>query len=189
MKRRTLLIVITLVGIVIAGRLLPHLPNFTPVTAVALAAGVYLKRYWALIIPFIGLLLSDIFIGFYDFKLMLGVYGSFALIGLIGWWLKNHKGVFNTLFVTIGSAVLFFVITNTLVWAFSPWYTKDLTGFLLCFELAIPFFRSMLIGDLVYVPILFAVFEYAPSIKFLLTTSPRPAGRINSLCFRRHGSV
>ena len=46
----------------VAGRFFPHLPNFTPVGALALFAGVYIapKTKWALCLPLAVLFLSDL---------------------------------------------------------------------------------------------------------------------------------
>ena len=65
-----ILIVLFLIGIIV--RLSPHPMNFTPVFAIALFAGAYLSRKWSVILPLSIMLLSDIIIGFYDIKLMLG---------------------------------------------------------------------------------------------------------------------
>ena len=52
-------------------------PNFKPVVAVALYAGFLLdRRWWTWLVPLLILLLSDLFIGFYDGLLMASVYLS-----------------------------------------------------------------------------------------------------------------
>ncbi|MFA5047579.1 MAG: DUF6580 family putative transport protein [Patescibacteria group bacterium] len=150
-----------LLAIIIVSRLFIHLPNFVPVSAIALCAGVYLGKKWALILPLVGLFVSDLFLGFYSWPIMFSVYGSFALIGIMSWWLKKHKNITNIAAASLGSAVLFFVVTNFSVWAFSPWYEKSLVGLMYCFELALPFFRNTLAGDLFYVAVFFAIFELA----------------------------
>ena len=58
-------------------RLLPHPPNFAPIAALALFGGVYLSRKIAFILPMAAMMISDIFIGYYEFGLMIFVYGSF----------------------------------------------------------------------------------------------------------------
>jgi len=52
-------------------------------------------------------------------------------------------------------ATLFFLITNLAVWAFEGNYTRDAAGLLQCYLAAIPFFRSMLTGDVFYLLLLF----------------------------------
>lgn len=140
-------------------RLLPHPPNFAPIAAIALFGGVYLSRKFALGIPLLAMLLSDIFIGFYEPLLMISVYGSFVLCGLIGLWLKKRKKWYTVLGGSVAGAILFFIITNFSVWAFTPWYTKTLAGLIQCYAMALPFFRNTLLGDLFYVIVFFGAYE------------------------------
>lgn len=140
-------------------RFAPHLPNFAPIAAIALFGGVYLNKKYALILPLTAMLVSDYFIGFYDLKLMLGVYLSLALMGLIGLLVKNRKNPFTVIGGSVLGSVLFFIITNLSVWAFYSWYPHTLSGLSQCFAAAIPFFRNTLLGDLFYVAILFGIYE------------------------------
>ena len=140
-------------------RLMPHPWNFTPIAAMALFGGTYLNRKYALIVPLAAILVSDYFIGFYEWRLMAAVYGSFLLIGLIGCWLKKHKTLFTVFGASLTGSILFFLITNFAVWAFSSWYTKDFSGLIYCYTMALPFFRNTLMGDLFYVGALFGAYE------------------------------
>jgi prepilin signal peptidase PulO-like enzyme (type II secretory pathway) len=140
-------------------RFAPHFPNFAPIAAMALFGGVYLSKKYALIVPLVAMFVSDLFIGFYDVKLMAGVYLSFLLIGLIGLFVKKHKNISTIIGGTILGSVLFFVITNFAVWVFYNWYPHTLAGLGQCFAMAIPFFKGTLMGDLFYVAILFGIYE------------------------------
>jgi len=77
-------------------RLLPHAPNFTPIAALALFGAMYLKRRDALWVPLVAMLLSDMVIGLYHPMVMVSVYGSFALSGLIGIWLRKARATIDT---------------------------------------------------------------------------------------------
>jgi len=139
-------------------RLLPHPANVAPITAMALAGGVYLDKRFALVIPLAALLITDWFIGYYP--ILFFVYGSFIAIGLIGLWLKSHKRPFPVLGATLFSSLLFFVVTNFGVWIMGPeMYPKTWGGLVECFVAAIPFFRNTVLGDLVYTGVLFGIFE------------------------------
>jgi hypothetical protein len=105
------------------------------------------------------MLISDIFIGFYEPLLMISVYGSFVLCGLIGLWLKKRKKWYTVTGGSVLGSVLFFIITNFAVWAFTPWYEKTLAGLIQCYTMALPFFRNTLLGDLFYVGVFFGVYE------------------------------
>lgn len=149
-----------LIGIV--SRLLPHPPNFTPLTAIALFSGTYLTRKTALLIPLTTMIFSDLILkNYYDLPVMASVYGSFLAIALLGLWLKNHKrwGIIGA--TTILSSLLFFTITNFAVWAFTPWYAKNLSGLTQCYLLALPFLKNTLLGDIFYTGCLFGFYELA----------------------------
>jgi hypothetical protein len=136
-----------------ASRLLPHPPNVTPVAALALFGAVHLDRRVALVVPLAALLLSDLVLGFYQG--MIWVYGSFVLIGLVGFWLKRHPGIVPAAGATLVSSVLFFIVTNFGFWTTGLLYPMDGAGLLECYAAAIPFFRNTLIGDAAYVTLLF----------------------------------
>ena len=148
-----------LFGVIV--RLLPHAPNATPMTAIALVSSLYLGKRCSIILPLATLLLSDVIIGLYDVKIMLSVYGSFALIGCLSWINKRYRSLVSIEVSAIGGSLLFFLITNGAVWLFSPWYEKTVSGLLYSYELGLPFWRNMLLGDIVYTTILIGIFEIA----------------------------
>lgn len=148
-----------LIAIGIVCRLLPHLWNFAPIAAIALFAGVYLGRNYALALPALTMLLGDSFIGFYEWKLMIAVYTSYLLIGLLGAAIKKYKSAEVIIAGSIIGSVLFFIITNFAVWQFSPWYAKSIQGLLKCYTMALPFFRNSLLGDLFYIAVFFGAYE------------------------------
>lgn len=156
---RIVLIAVSLILLGVCARLLQHAPNATPITALALVGGWYLGKRWAVMLPLLALVLSDVVIGFYDWKIMLSVYGSFALIGVFGWLGLKYRSIFSRAFLVVGAPFLFFLITNAAVWLLSPWYPKTVAGLVYAYELGLPFLRNMLAGDIVYVAVLVLVFE------------------------------
>ena len=145
----------------VAGRFFPHLPNFTPVGALALFAGVYIapKTKWALCLPLAVLFISDLFIGFYEMQIMALVYGSFLAYGALGLLVSQKKNPLAIIAGTFGGALMFFFITNFGVWAFSSLYEKSFAGLMNAYLLAIPFFRATLLGDLFYTGLFFGAYE------------------------------
>ncbi len=137
-------------------RLIPHPANFTPIAAIALFSGVYLKKKYFLIIPVAAMLLSDIFLGFHS--TMIWVYGSFAVIALIGLWLKSHKRASYIFGTTLVSSIIFFIVTNFGVWL-SGYYGFSFNGLVECYVMAIPFFKNTVAGDLFYVAAMFGIYE------------------------------
>ena len=161
-----------LIGLAALSRLLPHPPNFVPITALALFGGVYLDKKHTFIVPIAAMLISDYFIGFWSG--MVWVYASFVAIGFIGLWLRDHRGIATTVASTLAGSVLFFVVTNFGVWLSSQvTYPPTVTGLIECYVAAIPFFRNTLLGDAVYVGAMFGLYELA---KLLVPSlNPRPA--------------
>lgn len=163
-----ILIPTSIIAFAILLRLLPHPPNIAPIAAMALFGGFYLNKKYALIVPLIALLISDLFLGFYS--VMPFVYGSFLLTGLIGLWLKKqNKGKYLIAGVLL-SSITFFLITNFGVWLMGGMYVKNLSGLIECYTLAIPFYRNTVVGDLLYTGIFFGSYEL---VKILVTKTSR----------------
>ena len=136
------LVIVAFMFIAVLFRLVPHLPNFTPVTAIALFGGIYFSnRKMAYLCPVFIMFLSDVFLGFYTISIF--VYSAFILVCFIGTQ-TNKPSIFTIL---IGS-FSFFIVTNFGVWLIG--YPKTWTGLIECYTLAIPFFRNSLLGDLFY---------------------------------------
>jgi len=148
---------IMLIIIGVLTRLIPHSANFSPLVGIALFSGVYLNKKHAYLIPLAIYVLSDIIIGLHS--TILFTWGSILLIYYLGSKLRNHKTVGNIGLYTIVSSILFFVVTNFGVWLLG-WYGYSLEGFIRCFMLAIPFFRTSLLANFIYVGLLFGTYEY-----------------------------
>lgn len=148
--------VLVLVGIIY--RFVPHPPNFAPVAAISLFSGFFFRRYFILI-PLAVMLISDIFIGFYDWKLMVVVYSSFLLISLLGILIRKNKSVASLVGYSLAGSLLFFITTNFAVWFFASWYPHNLKGLMDCYSMAIPFFKNTLAGDIFYTAIIFGCYE------------------------------
>lgn len=149
-KKNSIIIIFMIVAVLT--RLLPHLPNFTPVTAVALFGGLYLSnKVLAYMLPLVIMVISDVFLGFSSITLF--VYFAFVIISFIGIQAKKPS-----LAVVLLSSISFFVITNFGVWLLG--YPKTWTGFVECYTLALPFFRNSLMGDLFYSGVLIFGFDF-----------------------------
>lgn len=146
--------------IAIAGRLIPHAPNFTPIAAMALFGGATLNnKKLAFILPVIAMFISDLIIGFHS--TMWAVYLAFTLTVFIGTKLNGNIKPLSVITASIASSSLFFIVTNFAVWMGSSFYPQNAAGLFECYVAAIPFFNNGLIGDLFYSGILFTVFALA----------------------------
>jgi uncharacterized membrane protein len=172
MNKTRFAILIGMIVIATASRLIPHPPNFTPLTAMALFGGAcFTDKRAAFLVPLIGLFLSDLVLGFHT--LMPVVYGSFALTVCLGFGLRHQRNALKVTSATIVGAVLFFVLTNFGVWAFEMLYPKTLAGFAECYALAIPFFWNTLLSSLFYSAVLFGGLAFAES-RFIGLREYRP---------------
>lgn len=170
-KKEKIIAILILILVGVAYRFFPHPPNFAPVAAISLFSGFFFRRYFILI-PVAIMLLSDIFIGFYDWKLMAVVYSSFVLVSLIGIYLRKNKSVISLLGCAISGSVVFFLLTNFAVWALGSWYPHNLEGLLECYTLAIPFFKNTFMGDLFYSSVIFGLYEIAAQPKLRMAFFP-----------------
>lgn len=150
------MLALTLLVFGIASRFFIHTPNFTPVLAIALFGGVYLRRSQALWVPLALMMASDLVLGLHS--TIPFTWGSVLLVSLIGLWTRQNPSPLRIVSSTLVSAVLFFIVTNFGAWlAFYP-LTK--AGFVECYTLAIPFFRTTLVSTLVYSVVLFGMYEW-----------------------------
>ena len=143
--------------------------NFTPIGAMALFGGCYFTDKWkAYLFPLLALWISDLFLGyfvyyhkwvwFYDG--FLWTYGSFALMVLIGTFIKKVK-IKNVILTGVGAALLHWVITDFGVWLDGRIYPMNFAGFVACYVAALPYLQNMLIANLVFGAIMFGAFELA----------------------------
>lgn len=139
-------VVFGLVVVALLTRLLPHPPNFAPITSIALFTGFhFVNKRLALFIPLICMFLTDLILGVHS--LMPIIYLSFVLISMIGLKAKSLS-----LGTVLSASSLFFIVSNLGVWYF--YYPLTWAGLSSCFILAIPFFINALMGDLFYTSVL-----------------------------------
>jgi hypothetical protein len=166
-----------------------YLWNFTPVTALLLFGVAMFPRRWvgiAFLLPILAMLISDAVLAVTSYAEMGGVrarttvYGTFFLIGLLGFWLRKRRGVMDVAAVSVISSLLFFLITNFAIWVGADphqppplGFEKTVVGLLTCYELALPFFKNQIMGDLLYCGFLFG--GYALLERWLTARQPVPA--------------
>ena len=139
-------------------RIIPHPPNFTPIIAMGLFGGAYLKDHrLVLAIPLIAMSIADAYLGFHG--MISWVYGSILIISFMSILLKNRINFLNCTLATLGGSLLFFLITNFGVWFISGFYEQSLAGLLTCYVMALPFFQNTLAGSVFYSAVMFGGYE------------------------------
>lgn len=154
--------------------------SFSPLGAIALFGGTYFARKQsAYLFPILVLLISDlilmwtIYAPYRSGLLYEGwywTYGSFALMVMIGEYIKNRVSIKNVLLSCIAAGLVHFILSNFGVWLGGGTnlltglpYGRDLSGVIACYVAAIPYFKTLLIGNLIYSALLFGGFELAQS--------------------------
>lgn len=148
-------VVLTMIFAGAVMRLIPHWPNFTPIAAIALFGGTFLKRKdLAFLVPVVAMLLSDLIIGFHS--TMFAVYASFIAIVSLGMFLQSRLTVVNTISASLASSILFYLITNFASWTsgIMP-YPMNVAGLMQSYIAGLPFFFNGILGDLFYNSVLF----------------------------------
>jgi len=153
---------LSLISVGAVARLIPHLPNFTPVGALGLYSGARLRSWQAYLIPLAVLAITDpilgLIFGFRAFTVLTPfVYLSFLVNVWIGRHLRETTRAWRIGGAAVVGSVQFFLITNFAVWATGSWYPHTLAGLGTCYLLAIPFFGWTLAGDLAYAAVLFGL--------------------------------
>ncbi len=166
-----------------------HPWNVTPMGAIALFAGAYLlNRPLAVLVPVVALVISDLAKTFFDphwgytqdnMLVMLFKYLGFVGVALCGQLVRRERVPFAGYVASLGGAalagaVLFFLVSNFGSWLVFP-YERSARGLVECYEAGLPFFRAMLVGDLIYVPLLFGVFALAERTVPALAPAPARA--------------
>ena len=139
-KSQKIVLAIIIFGIL--ARLIPHPPNFSPVTAIALFSGLNFKnKKFAFLIPILILFISDLLIGISMINIF--VYSGFLLVVQLGSKISSIRFLNIIL-----ASLIFFIISNFGVWIIG--YPKTIDGLILCYTMAIPFFGYSLAGDLFF---------------------------------------
>jgi hypothetical protein len=154
-------------------RIIPHIPNFSPLGAIGLFGAAYFVKKWqAFLIPIAATWLSDLFInnviyaqyypqftwfyeGFY------WQYGSYLLITLAGIFILKKINPQRVIAGALTSTAIFFLVSNFGVWAAGTMYPKTIEGLMACYVAGIPFLKGTLLGDLFYSGVLFGTFALA----------------------------
>ncbi|MAU63779.1 MAG: hypothetical protein CMC38_05480 [Flavobacteriaceae bacterium] len=163
-------VIISLILFASFTRIIPHIPNFTPIGAMALFGGAYLKnKYHAFIIPLASLWVSDLIINNFIFSFyskftwfypgFLWQYTSFVLIIMVGYFFLKKLNFKNVIMTSIFSSLVFYLVTNFGVWISGSMYTIDLKGFITCYVMALPFLKGTILGFICYSTFLFGTLE------------------------------
>jgi hypothetical protein len=151
-------------------RLIPHLPNYSPMTAVALFGIYHFDKKWlAIAVTFIATFLTDMVLNntlyahmFSSFTLFydgfVWQYLALAVISFIGLIVIKKLSVKNVLIASLISTAAFFLISNFGAFLSLPIYPKTFVGLTSALTAGLPFLKATMLSDLVYSSVLFGGF-------------------------------
>lgn len=178
---RNILPFVILTGLIALSRMVPHPPNLTLVTAAALWSFAFLRdRRLAWLAPVMGMFLADLYHGFRGEHFYVYTYGSLLLIAELGRRFSpagragggTLDGALRFGTVTVTGSALFFVLTNLGVFLVDRLYPLTWAGFVECYVLAVPFWTSQLVADVLFSALFLLAyrllgFESAASVRLI----------------------
>jgi hypothetical protein len=163
------------------------LSNFAPLAAIALCAAAYFPAKFKFTVPMIALLISDIVLNVsYGFSLfspfVISHYIGFALVGALGWSLRNRASLKTILPASIAASVIFYVVTCSVSWLFDS-YPKNFAGLIQALTVGLPqysatpswmFFRNSVVSDLLFTGLFILCFHLGRASEPARVTSAEP---------------
>jgi hypothetical protein len=152
-----------------AGRLIPHVPNVTPLGASCLFAGSRIGGYLSYLLPLVVMLATDPIVGAaggarsgYS-STSLVVYACFMINVWIGRRLVRQVTATRVGGAAFLCSLQFYLLTNLAVWFVSsggahPFYARSLSGLLENYAAALPFWGRTLAGDLLFSGAIFGMY-------------------------------
>lgn len=189
MTRRThwwrLALVVALAALAVVWRLVRDdvgaPPNLELVTAATFAATVLLRSRWAFVVPLAVTVASDVVLG--NTSIALFTWSAWLVVGLGALLARNTSGwrrVGAGAAFGVAGSLWFFLWTNLGVWlqGRGTWYPAGVDGLVASYVAGLPFLRTMLVGNLVLVPLVAAgtlLVDRLETSHVLAATAARPA--------------
>lgn len=149
---------VALVAVSVAGRQFRPTYGVTPLAGAAIVAGaVFPNPLVAATVPVTALAVSNVFQPGYGTSIgsivtAAVVYAALAWPVLLGSLASRRRGML--VMAALASSLVFYLTTNFAVWCFSDVYERTPAGLLACYVAALPFYRWMPVGDVVWTLVL-----------------------------------
>lgn len=146
-------------------RFIPHIPNFSPVFGALLFGGAHIPKRDSVWFPVAVLAASDYALTRYIYGMQMSwgqsfTWLGFAMIALIGCWLRNRASLAKWAAAAVAGPTAFFLISNFGVWLGWKMYPPTLEGLIACYVAAIPFYGNSLLSSVLYTAVLFGGYEF-----------------------------
>jgi hypothetical protein len=151
-----LALVAFLIAFDVVARILPHAPGFLPVAASGFFAARMLRiPAFAVAVPVVAMVLSDTMLPGEDWRIQAVGFAAIAIPAVAGIATRRWPGVLPAIATVAASSLLFWLLSNAAVWAFSTMYPSTLSGLTQCYVAALPFLEKTMLGDLFWTGVLF----------------------------------
>ena len=151
-------------------RLIPNMPNFSPMAAIALFCAAHFNKLWkAILVTLLATFVSDVILNntiyssmnngftfFYDGFIL--QYIAYAVIALMGSTFFININKTKVIGGSLATTLVFFIISNFGAWISLPFYSKDITGLMSSYAAGLPFLKNTLLSDLFYTSLLFGAY-------------------------------
>ncbi|MET4222792.1 DUF6580 family putative transport protein [Oerskovia enterophila] len=134
-------------------------PNLELVTSAAFVAAVLVRHRLAFLAPLVIAVVSDLALG--NTSIALFTWSAWLVVGLAALLTRGTSGwgrVGAAAGLGVGGSLWFFFWTNFGVWfqGRGVWYPAGLDGLVASYVAGLPFLRTMLVGNLVLLPVVAA---------------------------------
>jgi len=138
-----------------------HIMAFTPVGASLLYFGARGPRKLAFI-PLTLFAATDVYLTVFYYKYPFSAdhyvtWAWYAAILLLGTLLSRSIGPLQVIGASLATAFSFFLMSNFAVWAVWPDYPKSVAGLMECYTMALPFFRTEIVSDVLFSAVFFGL--------------------------------
>jgi hypothetical protein len=166
-------------------RIVPHIPNFSPLGAIGLFGAAHFNKKWqAILIPLAATFISDLFIsnviygqgtpGFdWLYEGFYWQYGAYVLITLVAFFIFKKVNTTTVFTGALTSSAIFFLVSNFGCWP-GNYYPQNFGGLMQCYAAGLPFANGStlynllhdaslfgtLLGDLFYSALMFGAFAF-----------------------------
>ena len=150
--------ILFLLLLVVISAVLPHPANVTPIGALGLFSGAYIRKPGFLLLPVAAAMFADLAtVGVYSVLIMFFVYTGHLVSALCGRYLVRDRALSTRLPVAVIAASVGFYIVSNLGnwWVYQP---HTFAGLLECYTLGLPYLARTLLGNALYSSLFFGAF-------------------------------
>ena len=140
--------------------------TFSPVGALSIYSGARIRGLGAFVLPLLVMVVTDWILaglfygaGTWTWTTPFG-YAAFVLNILLGRLVQKTENPVAVVGVSLVGTVQFFLTTNLGVWMTTSMYEKTFAGLVNCYVAALPFLRTTLVSDLLFVSAIFLAYHF-----------------------------